>query len=228
MTTADVADLEHWGLQAFSGLIKKPIGEWFVVVGSSSARRANSVYPIGNPGRALDSALDVASEFLRSYGKPVLVKVAAVPGESHDLEPLLVSSAFCPEAPTEVRTMPLSRRDLRVSGKAFIEEALPVPGGPTARATASIPGGFARGRAVVMDEWIGIFDLETESDVQRKGLGRTVLGSLLAWGAGLGVERAFLQVEATNVPARALYESAGFELAYTYAYWREPPRSSGA
>jgi GNAT superfamily N-acetyltransferase len=223
VTAADIADLETRGLQAFSELIKKPIGEWFVVVGPSSARRANSVYPIGNPGRAWDSALEVAGEFLRSHGKPVLVKVAAAPGESHDLEPLLVSSAFCPEAPTEVLTMPLSRRDPQLSDKVFIEEALPGAGGPAARAIASIPGGVGRGRAVVMDEWIGIFDLETESGVQRKGLGRTILGSLLAWGAGLGAERAFLQVEAANVPARALYESAGFGLAYTYAYWRESP-----
>ncbi len=224
MTAVDIADLEIRGLQAFSGLIRKPIGEWFVVVGPSSARRANSVYPIGNPGLAMDSALAVASEFLRSSGKPVLVKVAAAPGESHDLEPLLVSSAFCPESPTEVRTMELLRRDPRPLDKAFIEEALPGPGGPAARAIASIPGGFGQGRAVVMDDWIGIFDLETESGVQRKGLGRTVLDSLLAWGAGLGAERAFLQVEAANAPARALYESAGFELAYTYAYWREPAR----
>lgn len=225
MTAADIADFERRGLEAFSGLVKRPIGEWFVVVGPSSARRANSIYPIGDPGRALDSALGVASEFLRSHGKPVLVKVAAAPGETHDLEPLLLSDAFCPESSTEVHTMPLSRLDLRLSGKAFIEEALPVSGGSTARATASIQGGFARGRAVVMDDWIGIFDLETEPGVQRSGLGRTVLGSLLAWGAGQGVERAFLQVEAINVPARALYESAGFELAYTYAYWREPSRS---
>jgi GNAT superfamily N-acetyltransferase len=228
VTAADIADLECRGLQAFSGLITKPIGEWFAVVGPSSARRANSIYPIGDPGRALDSALEVASDFLRSHGKPVLVKVAAAPGKSHDIEPLLVSSAFRPEAPTEVHIMPLLRRDPPLTDKVFVEEVLPGAGGPAARAIASHPGGFGRGRAVVMDEWIGIFDLETESGVQRKGLGRTVLGSLLAWGAGLGAERAFLQVEAANVPARALYESAGFELAYTYAYWREPARSKGA
>ncbi len=228
MTAADIADLERRGLQAFSGLIKKPIGEWFVVVGPSSARRANSIYPIGDPGRTLDSALEVASEFLRSHGKSVMVKVAAVPGESHDLEPLLVSSAFLAEAPTEVRIMPLSRRDPQRQDKVFIEEALPGADGPAARAIASLPGGFGRGRAVVMDEWLGIFDLQTESGAQRKGLGRTILGSLLAWGAGLGAERAFLQVEVANIPARALYESVGFELAYTYAYWREPRRSNGA
>ena len=225
MTAADIADLERRGLEAFSGLVKRPIGEWFVVVGPSTARRANSIYPIGDPGRALDSALGAAGEFLRSHGKPVLAKVAALPGERHDLEPLLLSRGFCPEAPTEVHTMALSRLDHRMAGKASIEEALPGPAGSTARATASSPGGFVRGRAVVMDDWVGIFDLETEPGVQRSGLGRTVLGSLLAWGAGQGVDRAFLQVEATNVPARGLYESAGFELAYAYAYWREPSRA---
>lgn len=225
MTAADIADLERRGLQAFSGLITKPIGEWFVVVGPSSARRANSVYPIGNPGRTLDSALEVASEFLRSHGKPVLMKVAAMSGEAHEIEPLLVARSFRPEAPTEVRTMSL-RQDPHLSGEAFIEEAFPGAGGPAARAIASVPGGFGRGRAVVMGNWIGIFDLETESGVQRRGLGRTVLGSLLTWGANQGAERAFLQVEAANAAATALYESVGFELAYSYAYWREPSRAN--
>lgn len=78
----------------------------------------------------------------------------------------------------------------------------------------------------MMGNWIGIFDLETESGVQRRGLGRTVLGSLLTWGANQGAERAFLQVEAANAAATALYESVGFELAYSYAYWREPSRAN--
>ena len=104
MTVAGIADLERRGLHAFAGLITEPIGEWFVVAGPYSARRANSVYPIGDPGRSLDAAVDLASEFLRSHGKPVLVKAAALPGDRHEIEPLLVARSFRPEAPTDVHT----------------------------------------------------------------------------------------------------------------------------
>lgn len=228
MTPSGIADLERRGLEAFSGLLKASIGDWFVVVGPSSARRANSIYPIGDPGRMPDSALEVGSEFLRSHGKQVLVKAAAVPGESHNLEPLLVSQGFCPESPTEVRTKRLSQIEPDPSGRVFIEEALPGTGGLVGQATSSIPGGVARGRAVVMDDWVGIFDVVTEWSVQRKGLARSVVSSLLAWGVDQGAKQAFLQVQAANGPARALYESVGFELAYTYVYWREPARRSVA
>ena len=222
MTVAGIADLERRGLHAFAGLITEPIGEWFVVAGPYSARRANSVYPIGDPGRSRDAAVDLASEFLRCHGKPVLVKAAALPGARHEIEPLLVARSFRPEAPTDVHTRALSCRLTDRSASAVVEETLPESGGPAARAIASADGGFGRGRAVVIDGWVGIFDLATEPAVQRKGLGRTVLDSLLVWGADQGAKRAFLQVEAANAAAAALYTSAGFELAYRYTYWREP------
>jgi N-acetylglutamate synthase len=35
-----------------------------------------------------------------------------------------------------------------------------------------------------------------------------------------GVERVFLQVDASNAPALSLYQRLGFETAWGYAYWR--------
>ncbi len=80
--------------------------------------------------------------------------------------------------------------------------------------------GSAQGRAVVIDDWVGIFDMLTEPSARGRGLGRSVLASLLAWGAVQGAERAFLQVEVGNEPAMALYSAGGFELAYRYSYRR--------
>ncbi|MDH3194605.1 MAG: GNAT family N-acetyltransferase [Acidimicrobiia bacterium] len=164
MTAAGVADLERFG-------------EWFVVAGPHPARRANSVDPLGDPGRSRDPALDLAGGFFRSHGKSVLVKVAAVPGEGQEVEPLVVSRSFRHRDPS-----------------AVIEETMPASGGPPARAIASAPGGFWRGRAVGIDDWIGIFDLATEPAVQRRGLGRTVLDALLAWGADQGARLAGVSI----------------------------------
>jgi GNAT superfamily N-acetyltransferase len=46
---------------------------------------------------------------------------------------------------------------------------------------------------------------------QHAGIGTRLLDSLLADGAACGVERIWLTVRRDNVPARRLYESAGFE-----------------
>ena len=43
--------------------------------------------------------------------------------------------------------------------------------------------------------------------------------ALLAEAQDLGAERAWLQVEAENAPAIALYAAEGFEPAYLYRYW---------
>jgi ribosomal protein S18 acetylase RimI-like enzyme len=44
---------------------------------------------------------------------------------------------------------------------------------------------------------------------QRRGIGRQLLGAMLAHGRALGCTEAWLGTEETNVPARRLYESAG-------------------
>jgi aminoglycoside 6'-N-acetyltransferase I len=44
---------------------------------------------------------------------------------------------------------------------------------------------------------------------QRRGIGRQLLDALLAHGRTLGCTEAWLGTEVDNVPARALYESAG-------------------
>ena len=61
--------------------------------------------------------------------------------------------------------------------------------------------------------------MRTAPDHRRKGLARRVLRALLAEAAGLDARRAWLQVEADNTPAIALYADEGFEPAYRYRYW---------
>jgi ribosomal protein S18 acetylase RimI-like enzyme len=46
-----------------------------------------------------------------------------------------------------------------------------------------------------------------------------VLLTLLSEARRQGVERAWLQVEADNAPAIALYAAEGFQPAYCYRYW---------
>lgn len=72
---------------------------------------------------------------------------------------------------------------------------------------------------------VGLFDVMVEPQFRRRGLATSLVSALLDWGASTGAEQAFLQVAASNQAAVALYERAGFEVAYTYVYAGPEPDS---
>ena len=74
------------------------------------------------------------------------------------------------------------------------------------------------GLGVLVDDKLGLFDIATRQDHQRRGLARQLCEGLLAWGVRHGGQTAFLQVVAANAPAIRLYEQLGFETAYRYWY----------
>lgn len=66
----------------------------------------------------------------------------------------------------------------------------------------------------------GLFEIATGPRVRGKGHGRRVVLSALKWARLRGARQAWLQVEASNVAARRLYESIGFSELYRYHYRR--------
>jgi ribosomal protein S18 acetylase RimI-like enzyme len=68
----------------------------------------------------------------------------------------------------------------------------------------------------------GLFEVATANGERGKGHGRRVVLSALKWARMRGARVGWLQVEADNAPAIALYESLGFRAAYRYHY-RQPP-----
>ena len=76
----------------------------------------------------------------------------------------------------------------------------------------------ATGLAIVEGDCVGLFDIITHADAQRRGHARTVVSSLLARAWELGARHAYLQVQEDNVPARRLYRQFGFEERYMYWY----------
>lgn len=66
---------------------------------------------------------------------------------------------------------------------------------------------------------LGLFDVVTRPSHWRRGAARKLCQALLRWGRDVGgAHTAYLQVVAANAPARALYQSMGFSLAYRYHY----------
>ena len=58
---------------------------------------------------------------------------------------------------------------------------------------------------------------------RRQGYGRRIIITLAAWAKENGASGACLEVEAGNLPARALYDAIGLKRElYRYHYRREP------
>lgn len=70
-------------------------------------------------------------------------------------------------------------------------------------------------------ELAGLFEIATAEAERGKGYGRRVVLSALKWARLRGARIAWLQVEAENRRARALYDSLGFGELYRYHY-RQP------
>ncbi|GEK22745.1 GNAT family N-acetyltransferase [Cellulomonas xylanilytica] len=73
-------------------------------------------------------------------------------------------------------------------------------------------------RAAFAEEWVALSCLVVAQAARRRGLGRFLTLRALDEGARRGARRAFLQVEAENSAAGALYTALGFQPAERYVY----------
>jgi N-acetylglutamate synthase len=76
----------------------------------------------------------------------------------------------------------------------------------------------AVGRVAVSRGWAGITAVEVALDHRRQGLGRQMLGALLAWAQDAGAHSSYLQVARANTGAIALYAGSGYRPHSGYHY----------
>jgi GNAT superfamily N-acetyltransferase len=199
---------------------------------TATARRANSVlaFPLepagtsSGPSHRHHGSYDVSTvtEVERYYAALGKRAVAAVLGESAERDHFR-GLGWVPEshdADTLFQLAPVAavRRLL-----ATVDHSRVVLTEEGATATAAIPGA-ARGVAACADDWVGFRSIEVAPGHRRRGLGRVVMASLLAWGAERGATTGYLQVLGDNQPALAMYASMGFRTHHAYAYVVPPGR----
>jgi ribosomal protein S18 acetylase RimI-like enzyme len=81
---------------------------------------------------------------------------------------------------------------------------------------------LATGLAIIEDDCVGLFDIITRTDAQRRGHAKDVVASLLRAAWELGARHAYLQVQKENTAARRLYAQFGFAERYLYWYRGKP------
>lgn len=79
---------------------------------------------------------------------------------------------------------------------------------------------LAAGAVSFGHRWASVHGMRTLQSARGRGLAGRVLAGLAQAALARGFERVFLQVEAGNEPALALYRRAGFVPAWRYRYWQ--------
>ncbi|MEV6211673.1 GNAT family N-acetyltransferase [Kitasatospora sp. NPDC051914] len=251
MPEADPVSLQRIAARSWPAVEQEPMGEWVLRASAGFTRRANSVQALGDPGRPLPQALEEIRDWYAARGLPAYVEVVR-PGSPADLAAELdrLGAGY---AETLVRTAPLAplaraaaghervrlsrtadarwmARYRRVSADTAVERAAArvLHGGPSVWfATVPGPAGgapLAIGRLAVDGPWACFGAIEVDPEARRSGLATTVMAVLAARAAEEGATGAYLQVEAENGGAVALYDRLGFTTSHTYHYARLPER----
>lgn len=231
------AELQEAASRAWPATESERLGEWTLRAAGGFTRRANSVLAHGDPQVPLDEALEFV---VRWYGERGTTPYLQIPDDA----PLAVEldrRGWLREADTLVRTAPLAPLAelpgadavtlTREPGDSWLasyhrtgdlaEQALKVVlGGPSVW-FATAPG--AIGRGVVDGRWALFGAVEVEPAFRRQGLATAVMAALARRAVEEGASFAYLQVEADNDAARALYDRMGFTTHHGYHYRRPSP-----
>ncbi|HJV40148.1 GNAT family N-acetyltransferase [Caulobacter sp.] len=242
----DPATLEPLADDAWPARERARLGGWRLNASSGRSMRINACWPLEAPDRDPEAALDAAEAWFAARGLPPRFKLTDGVFAPADLPERLSRRGYGPVKETLVMIGPAEGRDdpairlTRAPDAAFEAVFTATAGDPEdgrerleALSRIPAPACFARldidgapaaiGAAAVGGGFAGIFGMRTAPDHRRKGLARRVLLALLAEARDLGADRAWLQVEADNAPAIALYAEEGFEPAYAYRYWIKTP-----
>ncbi len=247
---ATYEELARAGARSWQPVESERLGSWTLRAASGFTRRANSVLPIGDPGRPLDDALARVRSWYADRGLPAYVQAATGAddvqerlcaelerrGWAREVTTEVLVGALAPigDLPVDTGRVTLSRSVDEAWLRRYQRAGVPGPhvvqvltSGPSVW-FASVPGDAgaptAIGRCVVDGRWAGFMAVEVDPAVRRQGLATAVMAALARRALDEGASAAWLQVEEDNGGARALYDGMGFAVHHRYHHYREPGR----
>ncbi|MFI0237302.1 GNAT family N-acetyltransferase [Streptomyces sp. NPDC016845] len=247
---ATYPELAHVASRAWRPIESERLGEWELRAAQGFTRRANSVLPVGDPGVPLDDALDRVRDWYAARDLPAYAQTATgAAGAQEMLCAELERRGWVREVSAEMRIaslapigdgregppVVLSREPDeawlgRYQRKGATEVAFRVLCAGPSVWFATVPGDgevpAAIGRCVVDGRWAGFAAVEVDPARRRQGLGSAVMTALARRALDEGASAAWLQVEADNEGARALYDRLGFATHHAYHHYRAPERGA--
>ncbi|GAA1973976.1 GNAT family N-acetyltransferase [Kitasatospora viridis] len=248
LPAASPTELQRLAAGSWPALEREQLGDWTLRAAAGFTKRANSVQALGDPGLPLPEALAAVRAWYAARALPALVEVTS-PGTDPALAALLdgleqLTRAHLQTAPLAPLARPVPGAELVRLATAADEGWLALyhltagspqmllaarqllHGGPSVW-FAQVPGEaggepLAIGRCVIDGPWAHFSAVEVSPAARRRGLATAVMSALAARAAEEGARAGYLQVEADNDGALALYDRLGFTTSHTYHYVRLP------
>lgn len=243
MTAADIESIERATLSAVSPQAVEEISGWLLPFDSGTVGRAKSAVPLSHETPDAMVLAQIEARYA-AHDLPAALRIPEVPAFGTFRE-ALARRGFTGGRPTQVHWVALSDLPRAASSdcvliapapddgwaSVFLGEGFdPVDGASRVKTLSRAPqalfarvreGGriVAAGMASFSHGWASVHGMRTALDRRGRGLAQSVVAALADAARAKGCERMFLQVEAHNAAALALYRRCGFRLAWTYAYW---------
>jgi len=245
LPSADIEAIERATLAAVAPERIEALSGWLLPLDPGTVGRAHSAVPLHH-GAHDPVLIDGIARHYRMAGLRPAFRLPEIPS-FEAWWPWLATAGFRREQPTLTQTGSLDGL-LALAGHAddvsleerpdsawmamFLGEGLdPVDGAYRSRALARAEGTLfaslrrdgrtlACGAASFAQGWLSMHGLRTAASHRGQGLAGRLIRAMAQEAQRRGIRRAFLQVDAANTPALALYRRAGMTTAWTYAYWK--------
>jgi ribosomal protein S18 acetylase RimI-like enzyme len=242
--------IEDAGLNASAPPQQRWLDGWLVRFSPGKAKRARCVNAVAGGRSSLDERLAACEQVFSNAQLPLIVRVTpfSQPSELDDRlaerglrrfdDTRVMVAALAddpaPDLPAGMRLNalalePFARRigELRGSPlaqrQAHAERLLNSPV-PFLAFELTLDGEtVACGQIALENDLVGIYDVFTAAASRGRGHATLVCRHLLSQALARGARHAYLQVEADNLPARAVYVRLGFADAYAYHYRARNP-----
>ena len=252
LPTTLLSRVEDAGINASAPPQQRWVDGWLLRFSPGKAKRARCIQAVADGRLPLAERLALCAAVLAEAGLPMVVRITPFSRPEgldtalaelgyHLLDDTLVMVAT--QWPTQAEPLPADCQLERVGHAAFAEAVGSLRGSPggqraaQAERLAASPVPYqawvlrragdacvlACGQTATEGDLVGLYDVFTHPAVRGQGLARRLCAALLNHARAAGARVAYLQVDAGNAPARAIYRRLGFVDAYRYHYRTPDP-----
>ena len=246
--------IEDAGLNASAPPQQRWLDGWLLRFSPGKAKRARCINAVAAGRLPARDKLALAEAVFAAAGLPLIVRITpfTLPSGLDDLLASLGLRAFDDTrvmvrehlGDAEAAALPAGTRLQAVGLEAFAQRVGALRGSPIAQrqahaqrlAQSPVPFSayelwvdgevLACGQFALEGDLVGLYDVFTATEARGRGLATLLCTQLLAQARSRGARHAYLQVDADNPAARAVYHRLGFADGYAYHYRTRDPAAA--